>query len=143
MGKVIWSTIGILLAIILVVGGLNYIGAWGSKAAEVVSPQNVQKQHEVVIDHYNSMIAAAGNACTVQQSAAKEKTSKTPVIVEDPTLAYAATFRRIVSTYNSSVDNLFKAGIVAPPGYPKSVDVNSIDTTDWCMVEGQILNMRN
>lgn len=134
--------IGTVLALVLVFAGIGYVAKWGNTAVDIVSPENVKAQHEQVIGKFNSMIASAKNTCTVQKAGtAGGKRSST--LVEDPTLAYSATFNKIVSEYNSSVDNLFKAGIVAPPGYPKSVELNELDTTDWCSVPKQLIALKS
>lgn len=137
MKVAIWFILAVL-AIGLVFGVIRFVGGWGNTAAEVVSPDNVKAQHEKIIGHYQAMIAAADNACTVQASGESEGNSKSPTLIEDPTLAYEATFRNIVADYNASMDNIFKAGIVAPPGYPSSVELSNLDTTDWCTVSEQI-----
>jgi hypothetical protein len=139
--KVTFSCLGIIVVLAIVFGVTGLALGWFRTATEVVSPANVKAQHEQVIGKYESMIAAAGNACTVQGSDGKSS-EKSPTLVESPVLAYEATFRRIVADYNASVDNLFKAGIVAPPGYPESVDLKSIDTTDWCTVPDQLIALR-
>ena len=131
---------GFLASLILVV--IGFVSKWFDTAVDVVSPDNVKAQHEQVIGKYNGMIAAADNTCTVQESGTAGN-DRSATLVEDPTLAYQATFRKIVSEYNSSVDNLFKAGIVAPPGDPESVDINSLDTSDWCTVSDQLIDSRN
>jgi hypothetical protein len=133
--------IGAILGVLLVIWAIGFTAGWFMTGAAVVSPENVKAQHEQVIGKYEAMIAAAGNACTVQQSQ-PEGSDKSPTLVEKPVLAYAATFRSIAASYNSSVDNLFKAGIVAPPGYPKSVDIKALDTSDWCTVPDQLAALK-
>ena len=141
--KLFWKIIGLFVALSIVFGLVGLGLGWFNKGVDIVSPQNVEKQHAQVIGKYNSMIAAAQNTCTIQTSGVTPGTDRSPTMIEDPTMAYQATFRNIVVEYNSSVDNLFKAGIVAPPGYPDSVDINSIDTTDWCTVDEQLLAMKS
>lgn len=127
------------LAVVFGVIGLG-IG-WFKAGTDIVAPENVKAQHEQVIGKYEAAIAAAGNACTVQDGT-KEGDEKSPTLVESPVLAYEATFRSIIADYNSSVDNLFKAGIVAPPGYPESVQMKDLDTKDWCSVPDQLTDLR-
>lgn len=134
----VWAIVGTVLLIGLVGTIVGFANKWGQTAIDVVSPENVKKQHEKVIDNYNSMISSASNVCSVQKSTAKTVDPKAPTLVESPTLAYEATFRNIVADYNSSVENLFKAKIVAPAGYPTSVQLNKLDTTDWCTVPAQL-----
>lgn len=140
--KGVLITLAVFVAV-AVLAIMSFAGKWFDTAVEVVSPDNVTTQHEQVIMNYESMIAAADNICVVQESAAKEETGRSALIVESPTLAYEATFRNIVSEYNQAQDNLFKAKIVAPAGYPKSLAIKSLDTEDWCTVSQQLLDMKN
>lgn len=139
--KVLLTVLGIFAGVVIL-GLIGFGMKWIGTAVEVVSPDNVITQHEQVIQGYEAMIASAGNICVVQESAEKEEDSRSPLLVESPTLAYEATFRNIVSEYNQAQDNLFKAKIVAPAGYPKSVAVKSLDTTDWCTVADQLYEMK-
>lgn len=135
--KIFWSTVGIFVLIGVVTTVIGFANNWGRTAVDVVSPDNVKKQHEQIIGKYNSMIAAADNVCTVSKSSATDA-SKAPTLVENSTTAYQSTFRNIVTDYNSSMENIFKAKIVAPEGYPKSVPLSKLDTKDWCTVSDQI-----
>lgn len=139
--KVVASVVGTFIVVAILTIILGFAFGWFKTGVGVVSADNVKAQNEQVIGHYNDMIAAAKNTCTVQK-AAKSQDERSALLVEDPTLAYTATFNRIVADYNSSVDNLFKAGIVKPKGYPESVDINSLDTEDWCSVPKQLLDLR-
>lgn len=141
-GKIVWVSIGGILAAGLAITLLGLAFGWFGAGAKVISAENVRTQHAVVIGHYNAMDAAAKKACLVQKSATSSS-DRGPTLVEDPTIAYASTFYNLVSEYNSTVDNNFKAGIVAPSGYPESVDINSLDTEDWCAVSKQLQKMRN
>lgn len=140
--KIVLAVIGAFLALGLVFTFLGLAFGWIGAGAKVVSADNVRTQHAVVIGHFNAMDASAKNACTVQKSATGSS-DRSPTLVEDPMLAYSATFNSIAADYNSAVDNNFKAGIVAPSGYPESVYINSIDTEDWCTVSKQLQNMRD
>lgn len=139
--KVFLTVLGIFAGV-LVLGLVGFGMKWFGTAVEVVSPDNVKTQHEQVIQGYEAMIASAGNICVVQESAQKETNGRSPVLVESPTLAYEATFRNIVSEYNQTQDNLFKAKVVAPSGYPKSVAIKSLDTSDWCTVADQLYELK-
>lgn len=138
---IIWSVVGVILAL-LVVFVVGFATKWFGTAVDVVSPNNVKAQYEQVIDKFEAMSASAKNACTVQKSSLTEN-KRSATLVEDPMLAYSATFNRNVADYNSAMDNLFKAKIVAPAGYPSSVDVNQIDTEDWCTVDKQLRNLKS
>ena len=94
----------------------SFVGFWGgwlNKAAEVAGPQNVSQQYALVIEDWESMQAAAANACQAEKGT---KTNNT--IFEDPGLAYDATYRKIAVDYNRRQANIFEAKIVGPRGYP-------------------------
>jgi len=131
--KAVAAGIGIFLVIGIVVGVAGFVGRWWDRGVEVVSPENVTEQHRGIIQQWESMKVSASNACSaVQQS---EGNSKSPTMVEDVTLAYAATFRNSVAEYQRRMDNLFEAKIVAPPGYPTDVPFTDLGpNTDWCQV---------
>lgn len=122
--------IGAVVALGVVFAVLGFIGGWFDKAAEVVGPENVSEQYHDVAKDWQAMQAAAANACAVGDPTSEEGD---PVLVENPALAYEATFRNIAGDYNRRMTNIFEAGIVAPEGYPETVDMPSGDV-DWCGV---------
>lgn len=132
---------GVVLTLTVAGGLIGLAQGWFQAGKDIVSPENVKRQHSQVIGAYESLIAAADNVCSVQEDVV-EADGRSATFVESPTLAYEATFRDIVADYNSTVDNLFKAGIVAPPGYPDSIELKSLDTTDWCTVSQQLKEMK-
>lgn len=142
MGKKLVAT-GIAVAASIALTGCGFIGSWAQTGVDVISPENVKAQHETVIGKYNAMLTTADNACTVQEAGEAPGTNRSATLVESPTLAYEATFRNARTGYNNAVDNLFKAKIVAPPGYPKSVNTLDVDTDDWCTVSEQIRALRD
>lgn len=139
--KTVLAFIGTIIGAVIILALLGFGLGWFKAGTDIVSADNVKKQHELVIDKYNSMIAAADNVCTAQGTV--EKGERSPTLVENPTTAYEATFRSIVKDYNNAVDNLFKAKIVKPEGYPSSVMLNELDTSDWCTVSDQVRSLKN
>ncbi|WP_159795764.1 hypothetical protein [Puerhibacterium puerhi] len=136
MKRLIWSAIGIFVAI--AVGGtlLGFGLGWFNRGVEVVSPTNVTEQHRQVIGKYEAMQAAANNACSAQRS---ESSEDGPTLVEGPELAYAATVRSIAADYNRRMENLFEAKLVAPAGYPDEAPfIDQGPDTDWCAVAADL-----
>lgn len=131
-----WTLLALVVVVALSIIGalLGLFGSWGNEAKRVVSPTNVTEQFDAVITDWQDMQAAADNACAAQESA---KQDGDPVMVEDPALAYAATYRRIAVDYNSRQQNIFKAGKVGPPGYPKIAPTVPAKP-DWCTVSTQL-----
>lgn len=127
------AVVGVLIGLGLVASALGLALGWFERGVQVVSPQNVTEQHRGIIQQWEAMKVSASNACSaVQQS---ESSSKSPTMVEDVTLAYAATFRNSVAEYQRRMDNLFEAKIVAPSGYPSDVPFTDLGPdTDWCQV---------
>lgn len=142
-GKIVGVSIASLLGIAVVVSLLGLAFGWIGSGAKIVSADNVRKQHEFVISQFNAMDASAKKACAVQKSSEKSPDSMAPTLVENPMIAYESTFFSNVAAYNSAIDNTFKAGIVGPSGYPNSIDVNLINTDDWCTVSNQLLDGRS
>lgn len=134
--KAFWVSVAALVALIIVGTVVGFGLGWFGKAADVVSANNTEKQYTVVIGHYNSLIVAAENACDAQKAA--PKSTPGTVMVENPSLAYGATYRRIAGDYKSSIDNPFEGKIVKPEGYPTSAQLDAIDTKDWCTVAPQV-----
>ena len=130
-----------LLLVSLIFAIIGFANKWFDRGVEIVSPQNVEKQHEQIIGKYESAIASARNICQIQGKVS-EGTNRSATLVEGVDTAYIATFNNIVQDYNSSMDNLFKAKIVAPNGYPKSVQLHNLDLSDWCTVDDQLLELK-
>lgn len=131
--KKVLAVVGVLIGLGLGASALGLALGWFERGVQVVSPQNVTEQHRGIIQQWEAMKVSASNACSaVEQS---EGNSKSPTMVEDVTLAYAATFRNSVAEYQRRMDNLFEAKIVAPSGYPSDVPFTDLGPdTDWCQV---------
>ena len=132
------TAIGAVLA--LIIGG--FIASWFFFIADKAGPENVQQQHTEVIDAYNGILNSADNACVMQGTTSDDE-GREPTLVEDPNAAYVATFNNSVQNYNDKVDNLFRAGIVRPSGYPDHISVSDLDTSDWCTVSSQVQDLKN
>lgn len=133
--RYLWAGLGAaaLAAVLLGIAGWGF--GWFGKGVEVVSAGNVSEQHRAVIEDWEALQASARNAC----SASTKVGEGSPTFVEDPALAYAATYRRLVVDYNRRQQNNFEAGIVGPAGYPKTVPaLDQGPNTDWCAVADRL-----
>lgn len=137
-----WGKIGLMIGVIFIAVGLlgaacDIIGGYGNEAKRVVGVDNVKEQTDAIITDWESLIATADNACEAQTQASNPDN---PTLVEDPAFAYKATYRKIVVEYNQRQKNLFKAKVVGPPGYPKSVpDLDTVGPqADWCQVSADL-----
>ena len=107
--KWLGGLIAAVLVLSLIFGAVSWIGSWGDEAKRVTSPANVREQNTQIIEDWEAMTAAAENACDAKTAAKKEGD---PTLVEDPTLAYKATYRRIRVDYNRRMANLYEAQAV-------------------------------
>ena len=140
MRKFTIAIVAMLAGVLLIVG--SFAANWFFFAADKAAPENVQQQHTEVIDSFNGIINAADNACAIQGSSADDS-DRDPTLVENPDAAYVSTFNNAVQSYNDKVDNLFRAGIVRPAGYPDHISTSELDTTDWCTVSSQVQDLKN
>lgn len=129
-----WRGLGLLLVLGIGFTLLGFAQGWFSRGAEIVGPRNVSDQHFQIAEGWQSLQVAAANVCTAGTTQANENS---PTLVEDPTLAYKATFRNIAAEYNRRQANLFEAKIAGPPGYPERVVIPG-DGADWCTISGEM-----
>lgn len=113
------AAIGVIVAIAVLGSVLGFIGSWGGEAKRIASPDNVREQNTQIIDAWESMAAAAENACAARAAAGREDGD--PTLVEDPSLAYAATYRRIRAGYNRRMANLYEAQLVRKVPLPSNL----------------------
>lgn len=133
----------IVLVLALVFSGIGWLSGWFGEAKQVTGPANVSTQYAGVIQDWQDMISATQNACSAQQAA---KSDSDPTLVEDPSVAYAATYRRIRSDFNRRQQNIFEAEKVGPRGYPRVVEPfaqESENPPDWCGVTRQLEKLHN
>lgn len=109
-----FAGIALVLVGLSLLGGLifglgSWISSWGEEAKRVTSPTNVREQNTEIIQAWEDMKAAASNACSAEKA---QKESGDPLIIEDPSLAYDAIYRRHSVEYNRRMDNLFEAQAV-------------------------------
>ncbi|QNL30526.1 membrane protein [Gordonia phage SpeedDemon] len=121
--------------------GCGIIGGYANKAGEVVGVENVETQHTQIIERFSALQDAANNACAAGQTNAG---NGGPLLVEDPALAYAATYFNIRTDYNRRMANIFEAKIVAPSGYPKEIPAfpQAKAGGDWCAVAEKIAELQ-
>ncbi len=97
------------LVVSAIFGAVSWVSSWGGEAKRITSPQNVREQNTAIVEDYEAMDAAAANACGAKTAAQGEDD---PTLVEDPALAYKATYRRIRVDYNRRMANLYEAQAV-------------------------------
>lgn len=137
--KVVLGGLAAVVALIVVLGVIGFAAGWFGKAAEVAGPQNVERQYHQVIETFNSVQAAANNACAAGKS---EKQDGDPVLIEKPDVAYGAIVRSQVVDYNRRQANIFEAKAVGPDGYPRSLPTPSANE-DWCAYADKVAALKN
>lgn len=110
--------IAIVVLIALIIGVVSWIGSWGSEAGRVTGVQNTREQVTRILEDENSMVAAAENACDVKAAAKKDGD---PTLIEDPVLAYRATYRKIEARYNARMGNIFEAYVTKGNPLPGTI----------------------
>lgn len=111
--------IGVALA--LIAGAISWVSSWGGEAARVTGVENTREQVTRVLELDESMIAAAQNACQADEA---RKEDGDPTIIEDPSLAYDAVYRRSEAEYNRRMGNIFEAYV--PSGNPLPATINHL-----------------
>lgn len=111
--------IAVCVTIALIVGAVTWITSWGAEAGRVTGVQNTREQVTKILQADADMTAAAENACEAKTAA---KTAGDPTLIEDPTLAYRATYRRIEADYNARMNNIFEAYITAKNPLPGTIN---------------------
>lgn len=133
----------ILVAGVVLMTGCSIAGSYVDKATEKLSADNVETQFDVVIRSWEGLTTAANNACQVSAGATDDDS---PLLVESPVLAYAATYRNLRQKFNATQADIFKAKLVGPPGYPKEIpdypETNG-KTPDFCSVAAQLADLRS
>ena len=138
VAKLFWKIVAVVLAFAIVMVIIGLAAGWFNRGVEIVSPENVEKQYQVIIDDWNALYAAAENACAVGNPT---PSPNDPVIVENPATAYGATYRNIVAQYNSHQQDIFRAKLAGPPGYPTEIPIfteSKEPNPDWCSVSNQL-----
>lgn len=127
-----WGWAGLAISAVVLLGVvtiiLGFFLGWFSRGVEIIGPDNVAEQHLQVAEEWQALQAAAANACLAGDP---DRDKGAPTLVEDPAMAYAATYRNIAASYNRRMANIFEAGIVAPPGYPDRVSIPT-GAVEWC-----------
>lgn len=129
------------LLVTTALSGCSVAGGYVEKAKKVAGADNMEDQYKRVITDYNSLQTAADNACAAQGE--QERGESDPTLVEGPGLAYAATYRKIWVDYNTRMNNIFEAGFVGPPGYPRHIPNYTAGTkTDFCKVSDSLVQLK-
>jgi hypothetical protein len=123
--------------------GCSVASGYVKEGERVISAQNLRTQYKYITRDWNSLITTADTACAAQ--AEGEKDDADPTLVEGPALAYASTYRTVWAKYNARMADVFEAGFVGPPGYPKHIpnfDEVTGPNPDFCAVSTHLLELK-
>ncbi len=137
------ALVGVAVLAATTLSGCGLFNSWVDKGVEIVGPENVQEQFDTIITDWEALTVTADNACIVGSGKAQDDDS--PTLVESPVLAYAATYRNVRAEYNAAWDDIFKAGVVGPPGYPREIPnyPEAIGAEpDFCAVSAQLAALK-
>lgn len=138
--KILTGVAGAML-VLTSLSGCSVAGGYVNKGEKVLGADNMEDQYKRVITDYNSLQTSADNACAAQGE--QNKDDSDPTLVEGPALAYAATYRKIWVDYNTRMNNIFEAGFVGPPGYPRRIpNWVSGNDTDFCQVSENLVTLK-
>lgn len=111
------KVVAVFLGIALCAGVGNYVFGWFGKAADVVSPDNVEEQWRFAYDFDKSLTAAATNWCTAKNleddAPPADKSER-----QSQTAARAATYESIRAQYDARLADAFRAKLVKPSDVP-------------------------
>lgn len=113
-----WRIGAAIVAIALTVTCVGLPLGWFNKAADVVSPQNVEAQYRAAYDNMEAMEAAATQWCSFKHA---EDDATDPTVKEQRAsqrLAVETNFPRIRALYNAAMEDAFRAKYVKPLDLP-------------------------
>lgn len=110
--------VGVVLVLGFIGGVTGLIGDWGSETKRLLGPRHSREQVTAVLDLDEKMVATAGNVCSVVNARSNEDS---PTLVEDPSFAYRATYRRQAAEYNRRMRNFFEAAVTKNLPIPASI----------------------
>lgn len=101
--------VGTILMLVVIGGIISFASGWGGEAKRVISVPNAREQTTVILGDQRALVAAAGNVCDVRDT---PPDPNSPTLVEDPALAYRATYRNTKADYDRRMSNFFEAAEV-------------------------------
>jgi len=139
-GKFLLSAGLLCGAALIALTGCSTAAGYVKAAEDTISAENLREQYGYITKNWEALIQTADTACAAQGSSTDESG---PVLVEGAGLAYASTYRTAVSKYNARQDDVFEAGFVGPPGYPKEIPnyVSGADP-DFCGISSQLFDLK-
>jgi hypothetical protein len=131
---------GLLCGAALFTTGCSTAAGYVKAAEDTISAENLRDQYKFVTNNWEALIQTADNACAAQGSTTSDSG---PVLVEGAGLAYASTYRTVVAKYNARQDDIFEAGFVGPPGYPKEIpNYVSGQDPDFCGISTNLIDLK-
>lgn len=112
------KSVGLVLVLSLVFGGIGFVAGWFKTGADVVSPENVKKQWEFAYTYDKSLTAAANNWCTAKKLESKAIGDDAKNERMSQTTARESTYNNIKAAFDAKLANAFEAKLVKPNDVP-------------------------
>jgi hypothetical protein len=124
-----WGIIIVLFVVLPIISfAFGWVGDWGKSAVDKTRPAHAGPEVTRVLTLWEGLPQAAQNYCSATGATAenpnppkKPKSSDDPVLVEDPGLAYAATYRSQEREYDRRMENFFEAYITRKVPIPGTI----------------------
>lgn len=110
--------LGVVLAIMFLLGGTAFVINWIKTGVDVVSPENVKAQWQFAYDYSESLEGIAQNYCTAKQAEADAVTQDERLQRSSQRIAHEQNYNRVAAEYNGRLRDAFRAGLVKPPDVP-------------------------
>lgn len=127
--RVIFKTMGVVVVLFIVIGGLAFGLGWIKTGTDIVSPQNVKAQWQFAYDYNASLGAAASNWCSAKK-AEDEATSSDKSERTSQRLAREALYQKIEAEYDGRLRDAFRAKLVKPADVPSVAPTLSEKVTE-------------
>jgi hypothetical protein len=119
-------------------GILGLFLGWFSGTKNLATFEHSKEQVTAVLSDWTALQAAAQNVCDVEAAGSKDEEGD-PLIIEDPALAYKATYRTIEQRYNRRMGNFFEAYVTRKipipgefRGLPETAPTLKAAQDEWC-----------
>lgn len=112
------ATVGLLVALVVVLTVVGFAAGWFRAGVEVISPANVKEQWAFAYSYDRSLGALAGTWCSAKQAETAETSPDYRSQRTTQRLAYENQYRNVEAQYDAALANAFKAKLVKPSDVP-------------------------
>lgn len=113
--KLGWKILGVVLAVLFVLGVVGFGIRWINAGAAIVSPENVKSQWQFVYDQDAALKAIASQWCTAQKAEDASLTNDERLQRGSQRIAIEQNYDRNKAIYDGRLRDAFRAKWVRPP----------------------------